>query len=209
MKAVYPEIELPPLDTHPTPGLLRVDPEGGVDYLCDEGLNAPNDLTVAVDGSLFLTDPGNPFLERKVEPRVMRWDGSLSEVARGFEYCNGIFALEDSILVTDHRGLLRLSADGSHELIAAGVGEPSPDGVSADAEGRCYVAAGTSSGVSVVEGGEVVEFLDVPGGGFTSNCAFGGADGKSLFATDVRNGTICVFSGMPVAGAPTRAFEIG
>ncbi len=52
---LYPDD--PPPYRPVTPGLLRVAPDGGVDYLAVGEFRAPNDLVVAVDGTLWFTDP--------------------------------------------------------------------------------------------------------------------------------------------------------
>src|SRR5678816_4921264 len=39
------------------PGLQRVTPDGDVIVLAHEGLQAPNDLIVAGDGTIYFTDP--------------------------------------------------------------------------------------------------------------------------------------------------------
>ena len=42
------------------PALLRVAPGGAVTVLASEGLQAPNDLVVAPDGTIYFTDPPPP-----------------------------------------------------------------------------------------------------------------------------------------------------
>jgi sugar lactone lactonase YvrE len=50
--------------------------------------------------------------------------------------------------------------------------------------------------------GSIVDFLSIPGDGVTTNCCFGGADGRTLFATDAIPGRVVAWEGMPVAGLP-------
>ena len=99
MAANYPDMEpLPPQETT-TPGLLYLSPGGDVTYILDEGINAPNDITVDASGDLVFTDPGNPFHSPRPDPRLMRWSptAGLTVIADGFGYCNGIFADGESL----------------------------------------------------------------------------------------------------------------
>jgi len=41
----------------------------------------------------------------------------------------------------------------------------------------------------------------------TTNCCFGGADGRTLFATDAIPGHIVAWEGMPTPGLPLRAWS--
>ena len=195
------------------PGLVHARPDGTFRYVLTDGVDTPNDLVVGSDGTVYFTDPGNPFLTRPRHPRVMSWsaDGALTSVADGFRYCNGIdIDIDDTLVVTDHGGVLRVGLDGSKQWLAKGVGEPSPDGVTIDREGNIYVAAARRAGVQVLDrqGGEL-DFLTVPGAGSTSNCCFGGPGYRWLFVTDTRRGLVLCFPDMPVSGRPSHAWDPG
>jgi sugar lactone lactonase YvrE len=202
MAARYPEME--PLAAQETtmPGLVYVSPEREVSYLLQEGVNAPNDITVDSGGNLVFTDPGNPFHTPRPEPRLMRWSptGGLSVIADGFGYCNGIFADGESLLVTDHGGVLRFAPDGSREWVIT-YDDGNVDGLTVDTEGRIYVARQANGGVDVIEDGRVVEFLELPSPAMTTNVCFGGPDRAWLFGTDARNGSVSVFADLPAHGA--------
>jgi gluconolactonase len=189
-----------------TPGLQRVDPDGKVRYVADDGFEAPNDLAVAADGTVYFTDPG-PF--PPADPptgRVMALDadGSVRTVATGLWYCNGIaLDREGRLVVIEGRGLRRLEPDGGRTWIVEKLGRGGGDGFCLDAEGRFYVAATVDHGVRVVEpDGDVVEFLSLSGHGVTTNCCFGGPDLRTLFATDAASGRVVAWEGMPTAGLP-------
>jgi sugar lactone lactonase YvrE len=212
MLEIFPGMTRLPRVEPATPGLLRIHPDGRVEYLIATGLNTPNDIAVTPAGELLITDPGNPLSEREQPPpRVLRVarDLSLHVVAEGFAYCNGIFVTADEqVLVTDHHGVVRVAADGGVHDVVGGLEETLPDGLCADRDGRLYVAAGLGFGVHVVEDGAVVETLAMPGDrGFTSNCAFGGPDGTWLFATDAVSGTVVRWTDMPAPGQPVRAWD--
>jgi gluconolactonase len=203
MAARYPEMEPLPAQETATPGLVYISPELEVRYLVQEGLNAPNDITVDAGGDLVFTDPGNPFHTPRVAPRLMRWSpvGGLSVVADGFDYCNGVFADGESLLVTDHGGVLRFAPDGSREWVIR-YEDGNVDGLAVDSDGRIYVARQANGGVDVVQDGLVVEFLELPSPAMTTNVCFGGPDGTWLFVTDARNGSVSVFTDLPAVGAP-------
>jgi gluconolactonase len=188
-----------------TPGLQRVTPSGDVDDVASEGFQAPNDLVCDEAGTLFFTDPYN-FLAERAPGRVwaLERDGSIRLVADGFAYCNGIALEPDgTLVVVEGRGLMRLLPDGDREWVVEHLGPGGGDGFCVDRDGRFYVASTTEHGVRVVEpDGREVEFLRIDGDGLTTNCCFGGDDGRTLFATDALPGTIVAWEGLPTPGLP-------
>jgi gluconolactonase len=171
------------------PGLQRVGPDGAVSYLI-EGMQAPNDLVVAADGTVFFTDPPRISPPSGTPGRVMAWrpDGTLEEVAGGFSYCNGIALEPDGgLVVVEGAGLMRLHPGGRKEWILEQVG-------------GFWMAAGRSNGVRCVADGKVVEFLGAPGEGLTTNCCFGGAHGRSMFMTNGVPGNVWMWEDLGVRG---------
>jgi gluconolactonase len=204
----FPEMgPLPGLETT-RPGLVYISPEGESTVLLGEGINAPNDITVAADGALVFTDPGNPFLHPQPRPRLMRWSATagLSQIADGFDYCNGIFADGESLLITDHGGVLRIAVDGSREWVVE-YDDGNVDGLTVDSEGRIYVARQAHGRVDVIDDGAVVERLELPAPAMVTNVCFGGPDGSWLFVADARQGAILVFPDLPARGAPVSLWE--
>lgn len=185
------------------PGLQRVAPDGTVSYLVT-GMQAPNDLVVGADGTVYFTDP--PRFGRPNPPpgkvRALRPDGTVELVADGFSYCNGIALEADgALVVVEGAGLMRLHPGGRKEWILEMVGErPSVDGFCVDVEGRFWMAAGSFNGVRAVEDGKVVEFLAAPGEGLTTNCCFGGADGRSMFMTNGVPGSVWMWEDVGARG---------
>jgi gluconolactonase len=202
---LYPDD--PPPFRPATPGLQRVAPDGTVRYVADQGFRAPNDLVVDPDGTLWFTDP--PPYPPSGEPlgRVHTWSGDRSTVvADGFQYCNGI-ALEPTgtFVVVEAHGLMRLQPDGSRDWIVEALAGGDGDGLCVDVDGRLYVANTAAHGIRVLEpDGTEVEFLAIPGNGVTTNCCFGGADGRTLFATDGLPGTLVAWEGLPTPGLPVQ-----
>lgn len=207
-----------PIDVHlphreATPGLQIASIDGTVRYLADHGFHAPNDLVVASDGTVYFTDP--PHYPPPPEPVGRVWayerDGSLRLAHEGFQYCNGIALDRDStLIVIEGRGLQRLLPDGNREWVVEVLGRGGGDGFCLDTEGNYYVAATVEHGVRVVDpAGVEIDFLEISGKGVTTNCCFGGADGRTLFATDALPGHVVAWEGLPHAGLPMHQWPGG
>ncbi len=195
------------------PGIQRVALDGGVSYLLDASTEdgpflAPNDLVAAADGTLWFTDPPQhpPPPEPVGRVHALAPDGTTRVVARDFHYCNGIALEPDGTpVVIEAIGLLRLLPDGGREWITEQVSPngSAGDGLCFDTDGRAYVAATVDHGIRVLEpDGTEVDFLEIGGSGITTNCCFGGADARTLFATDGIPGQIVAWEGMPSSGLP-------
>jgi gluconolactonase len=205
--------ENPPATRRVRSGIQRVAPDGEVSYLTSEPLQAPNDLVVAPDGRVFFTDPPSYPLPSDARGRVMALglDGTLRVVASGLFYPNGIGLERDGTIVIVENGLqagrsdfglLRLRADGPPERLVERTG----DGFCFDEDGRIYLAGGIH-GVTVLEpDGTVLEVLELPGSGVTTNCCFGGPDRQTLYATEAVPGGVWAWPGMPTAGASVQAW---
>ncbi len=209
-----PIYEEPPPYRPVTPGIQRVDAAGAGAYVATSDpagapFLAPNDLVVAADGTLWFTDP--PHFPPPAEPvgrvHTMTPDGATRVVADGFAYCNGI-ALDPAgtPLVIEGPGLLRLVPDGPDgglrkEWLVERLGASAGDGCCVDVEGRVYVAVTADHGIRVFDpDGTEVELLAIPGPGVTTNCCFGGVDGRTLFATDGVPGHLVAWEGLPSPG---------
>jgi len=164
----------PPEPRYATPGIQRVAPDGSVSYLADEGLHAPNDLSVGPGGDLYFTDPGHyPPPEPPIgRVMVLRTDGTIDEFASNFWFCNGIaFTPSGEVVVVERTGLQKVHADGTREWVIENLGTGGSDGFCLDAEGRYYACATIEHGVRVVDvDGTVVDFFPIPGKGVTTNC---------------------------------------
>jgi gluconolactonase len=198
-----------------TPGLQLVHRDGRVEPLTHEPMQAPNDLVVAPDGTVYFTDPGYPRTEdRRARIMALRPDGTTELVAGGFVYTNGIAVDLDgtTLVVVEDLGLLRIPdrGRGAPEWIVERCGERGPDGVCLDVDGRLYAAAKEAGGVRVLDrAGRELEFLDIPGGGHVTNCCFGGDDLRTLFGTEVRTGRIVAWGPMPTPGLAAVPWPVG
>ena len=191
-------------------GLQRVAADGSVFYLL-RGMQAPNDLVVAPDGTIFFTDP--PAMPSPQNAaigcvRALRPGGTVELIADGFTYCNGI-ALEKSgrLVVVEGSGLMRLHAGGEKEWIVETLGNGAADGFCLDAEGRFYLASSMENGVRIIEDNKEVEFMDLPESGLSTNCCFGGSDGRSLFVTNGLPGTVWMWAEMPTPGMALNTYS--
>jgi len=197
-------------------GLQRVLPDGSVRYVANDGFMAPNDLTVAADGTVYFTDPPilNPPTNRELlQGRVwaLRPDGRLQLVADGYYYCNGIALGADGVpIVVERSGLQRVFPDGSKEWVIESMGAGSGDGICVDVEGRIYAPFNPQRGVKVIEDGKEVDFLPVPQGppGVVTNCCFGGSDMRTLFVNDAFHGRVLAWESMPSPGLPLHPWPV-
>jgi len=195
-----------PTPRYTSPGLQLVRPDGKVIRLLDS-MQAPNDVVVGPEGTIYFTDPA-PIRDS----RVMAFShvGGVRRIAIDFKLCNGI-ALEPSgaLVVTEDNGLMRVHMDGSKQWIVKNFSERhAVDGFCLDADGRFYLAAYLDHGIRVVEGNKVVDFLPLPGEGSTTNCCFGGPDNRWLFATDGHPGDVYVWTDLPTPGLSLYPWKV-
>jgi gluconolactonase len=168
-------------------------------------LNTPNDAAVGKDGSVYFTDPPygldprylpNPE-DRREELgfygvyRVAK-DGALTLLDRSMHRPNGIAFSPDfrRLYVNDsEQRIIRVwdvAKDGTLKNGRTLVAKPASgapgtfDGLKVDAKGNLWTSA--PGGVSVyTPSGELLGSIPVPE--VTTNVAFGGKDGKTLFIT--------------------------
>jgi gluconolactonase len=151
----------------PIEGVYRIDPDGAVTRIIAHEVDRPNGIAVSADDRLlFVADNTNdvPGGARRL------WRFNLQD--------DGTVDLATQTLIHDWK-----TTRG-------------PDGMKFDAEGRLYVAAGLNrpnppaetadeptAGIYVFSReGLLQEFVRIPRDE-TTNCAFGGKDGRTLFVT--------------------------
>jgi gluconolactonase len=158
-------------------------------------LNAPNDLWVHPDGSVYFTDPmyARDYWKRDPKPqqdgqhvyRLSPDRKTLERVVTDFKQPNGIIGTPDgkTLYVADigdrKTWAYTIGADGklSDKRLLCEMGS---DGLTVDDAGNVYL---TGRGVSVFDkAGKKIDQIDVPEG-WTANVCFGGKDGKTLFIT--------------------------
>lgn len=190
------------------PGLQRVGPDGAVTYLHDQGFQAPNDLVVAPDGTVYFTDPPPAGAQPTATPVGRVWerrpDGALRVVAGGFSYCNGIArSPEGRLLIVEAGGLawIDVTSGETEWFVEEFPGGAVGDGFAFDTDGRVYVCSPMGGGVHVVDqDGQVVATIPLGDGAIPTNCCFGGADGTTLFTTELAPGRVMAIEGVPAPG---------
>jgi len=157
-------------------------------------LNGPNDVWVAPDGGLYVTDP---FYKRKWwDHDTMAQDSEqvyhlspdgkkLARVTNDFKKPNGITGTPDGkkLFVADIGAgctyVFDIRSDGSltNQTLFCAQGS---DGMTIDEKGDLYL---TGQGVTVFDrAGQQIEHIDVPEP-WTANVSFGGTNHQTLFIT--------------------------
>ncbi|MCC6626907.1 MAG: SMP-30/gluconolactonase/LRE family protein [Chloroflexi bacterium] len=185
-------------------GVLRLTPDRArhlvVDSYQGRPLNGANDLVFAPDGTLYFSDPWRSSRDNPIGGFYRRRpDGRLEQIDTGLAFPNGVGLAPDGSCVylaeTGPNRILRyaLAADGTvgprqvWVQLAGGVG---PDGMALDIAGHLYVAQFGGGVVNVIApDGTLGEPIRVPGPNVT-NCAFGGADRRTLVITEVATASL-------------------
>ena len=157
-------------------------------------LNGPNDVWIAPNGGIYLTDP---FYRRSYwDHKTMALTNedvyylapggkTLTRAAGGLRKPNGITGTPDGkhLFVSDigagRTWRYDIQPDGSltNKILICPLGS---DGMTIDAEGNLYL---TGRGVTVFDArGKEIDHIDVPEN-WTANVAFSGADHQTLFIT--------------------------
>jgi gluconolactonase len=161
------------------------------DYLGDR-LNAPNDVIVRSDGTLYFTDPDYGLQANDKDLAFqgvfrLEGDGTLHLVDDAMDKPNGIALSPDeaSLYVTDaaQNELWRfdIAADGStSNKTKLADTNATPDGFAVDDQGYLYLT--TAAGIDV-HSPDGALFGNVPVPLQPANCTFGGADRRRLYIT--------------------------
>ena len=168
-------------------------------------LNSPNDVCFDDHGGYYFTDPMWGGLEggpRDAGPVCyVAADGSMSRVATGIAFPNGLGVRDDgrtlivcesltgnllSFLITEP-GVVSTSPKGNGMIGRRSV----PDGFCFDIDGRIVVAGHGTSNLFVLDGadGRPIDVLELPEPGPT-NCCFGGDDHRTLYVTSSDHGNV-------------------
>ncbi len=182
-------------------------PDGGkmtvTDRFQGQRLNSPNDLVIHSAGAVYFTDPiyGLPKGERDMAREIgycgvyrTTFDGNITLISKDLERPNGIALSADEktlFVANSHKGKFNvysfpLNADGSAGEMTLFFdansleGKGSTDGLKVDAAGNVWTTGPGGLLIVSKEGkllGRVLTHQP------TSNVAFGGPDGKTVFLT--------------------------
>jgi sugar lactone lactonase YvrE len=163
--------------------LLRQESDGSLSTAADLTEFGPrpfNELVVDDYGNAFVN--GGPGLVVCVKP-----DGSVSEVASGLTFPNGMALIDDdrTLVVADSHASQLVAFDAAEDGTLSGRRvwaelEHAPDGICADTDGAVWAASVPGQYcVRVREGGDVLDTIPVDRGCFA--CMLGGDDERTLF----------------------------
>lgn len=166
-----------------------------VEQFTGKKFNAPNDVVVKSDGTVWFTDPDYGLAKEKKEQvgnfvyRFNPKDKTLVAVAKDFNKPNGICFSPDEkkLYVADtatpkHIRVFDVQKDGTlaNGKSFCAIDKGVPDGIRCDAKGRIW--SSTGDGVQIFSAsGELIGKILVPEA--PANLCFGGRDGKTLFIT--------------------------
>jgi gluconolactonase len=177
-----------------------------------EGFKGCNDLFFASNGDLYFTDQGQTGLQ-DASGRLfrLRTSGQLDCVLASIPSPNGlVLNLEETavlLAVTRDNAIWRvpMMSDGTATKVGVYIqmsGGGGPDGIALDHTGGlavCHVGFGATWIFNPK--GEPLYRIDSPEGLYTTNCAYGGPDGRRLYIVESRSGTILTAL-LPEAGRP-------
>ncbi len=177
---------------HATAAIARIATDGTRTVLAEkvEGkrFNSPNDVVVKRDGTLWFTDPTYGLGHRTSElgyTGVFRLDpatGKVTVLTRALNQPNGIaFSRDEHTLYISASGRITAFGVNADGTLDAGVNfGPGNDGLKVDALGNVWSTGG--KGVDVIRAdGKLLGTLPLPED--STNIAFGGPDGKTVFVT--------------------------
>lgn len=156
--------------------------------------NSPNDVIVSKKGIIYFTDPpfGVAEGDRELDFQGVYWiqpDGKVNLLYKGMNRPNGLaLSPDESVLYVDDTeeklvNDFQIKPDGSPAGDPAVFGRLEgwgADGLKVDTQGNVYVTGPRGLWIWDKKGGWM-GLLEVPED--PANCAFGGADGKTLFIT--------------------------
>nr|WP_024306341.1 SMP-30/gluconolactonase/LRE family protein [Pseudomonas sp. P818] len=200
-------------------GIMTLDPASGkvetaLGDADTEGFKGCNDLHFGPDGALYFTDQGQTGLQDP-SGRVYRWhpdSGRLDCLIDKVPSPNGL-VLDTTghtlyVAVTRANAVWRLPLSQSQRVVKAGLflqfsgGRAGPDGLALTRDNGVVVCQ-TGMGLVWVHDalGIPIAVVRSPKGLGTTNCAFGGPQGRTLYITESDSGSI-LRAELPVAGHP-------
>lgn len=198
-------------------GIMLFDPaRGTVEPFVTHDLLTPfkgcNDLTVARNGDIYFTDMGQTGLHDPTGRLYrLRVDGRLECLLDNVPSPNGLVLNKaETVLylaVTRANAVWKvpLMPDGRVSKVGVWVqlsgGTSGPDGLAIDDEDNvvvCHNGFGAAWLFSALRGEPRLR-IESPVGLYTTNCAFGGPDNRTLYITESKSGTILTAE-MPVPG---------
>ena len=165
----------------------------------DDGMNQPNDLTIAPDETFYASDPN----WKDGTGQLWRIDraGKTTRVAKDMGTTNGLEVSPDGKTLFVNESVQRnvwafpINADGSlgEKRLVKKFPDHGFDGMRADVDGNLYITRhGKGTVVKMSPAGEILQEIDVLGP-FPSNLCFGGPDGRTVYVTEVKHQRLVQF----------------
>lgn len=165
----------------------------------DEGMNQPNDLTIAADGTLYASDPAWD----KDTGQIWRIDteGNVRRVASEMGTTNGIelspsgrtLFVNESVQRNIWSFDVEPGGDLSNKQLVMKFPDHGFDGMRCDVDGNLYVTRhGKGTVAKITPDGKLLREIDVLGAR-PSNICFGGPDGRTAYVTEVKHCRIVQF----------------
>ncbi|MFD7660712.1 SMP-30/gluconolactonase/LRE family protein [Actinosynnema sp. NPDC059797] len=163
--------------------------------------NSPNDLTIGGDGTTYFTDPtfqrGNRADEQGGRTGVFRVrDGVVRLVDDTLSQPNGVVLSPDgrTLYVGGGNSIVKytIAADGSTSNRTAFASIRTPDGATVDCAGNLYWASYDEGLVRVFSPTGAL-LGTISAGRNTTNAAFGGPDGRTLYITSGTPGSFGLY----------------
>lgn len=181
--------------------VIAIDPADSTLEVVADGYNGkrfnqPNDLVIDSDNGIYFTDP--EFVTKALPQKTMgvyyiNAKGHVLRVVESLDLPNGIaLSPDEKTLYVVQMGqsnvmaypVLGLGKLGPGEVFAT-LKHPG-DGMTIDSQGNLYVTQPDASAIAVIDpAGKALGMLPIPEA--PANCAFGGKDGKTLYATARRS----------------------
>jgi sugar lactone lactonase YvrE len=179
--------------------VLRVDPKTkSITPLVHEpSMNQPNDLAIAPDGTIYASDPN--WKAGTGQLWKITKQGQAILLAKGMGTTNGIEVSPDGKTLYVNESVQRnvwsfdLTAEKPEKKLVKQFPDHGFDGMRADIEGNLYITRYGKGVVAVMSPqGEVIREIDVLGKK-PSNLCFGGADGRTVYVTEVEHQRLVKF----------------
>ncbi len=181
--------------------VLRIDPQSRAVsvFAHHDGMNQPNDLAIAPDGTLFASDPN----WKAGTGQVWRIDvkGKVTLAAPNMGTSNGIEVSPDGKILYVNESVqrnvwtFRIGADGalSAKRLLKKFDDFGFDGMRCDVDGNLYITRhGKGTVAKLSPTGEVLREIDVLGSN-PSNLCFGGPEGRTVYVTEVEHQRLVQF----------------
>ncbi len=162
-------------------------------------MNQPNDLTIAMDGTLYASDPNWGASTGQIW-RIAT-DGTIQRVAQDMGTTNGIELSPDGRTLYVNESVQRnvwafpVLADGrlGEKRLVRQFEDHGFDGMRCDVDGNLYITRhGKGTVVKMSPEGEILQEIDTLGLHPTNIC-FGGLDGRTAYVTEAQHRRIVTF----------------